>query len=606
MSLKHFVQSKDQIEEEIRRDVIEIRRALPQFGYREVTVFEEGRGGLLYCALWERIEKPGGLLLGMGYGRVSTILQSDNYSLVTQIRQQLELAKERGHDLRYLYIDAGYTGRDAHRPAFSHMMRHIVRRRDGQEEHIRFNYVYDVYRFYRNLHGLTSHYAILQENKVELVSAANRHTDFSSRDGKLLLYLKGIMGEMYLDDLSRTTRDNKFARVLKGYSNASQPPLGYCRGNCLDCTDNNGKGYCPRFGGPDLWRELGDDPKIFVPHPVEKLAVQRAFECYAAGQYSDGDIAQVLNQEHYRPDDGDTLPFRPKGRPGRPGKKRRFRKDSVRDMLQNPYYAGFVIYRPMKKKKGLRVQKGKRANPLGQAHKSTPADVGWLPGNHQALVGLDLFWNCLEIRGTKGHLPRSHYGRNARVYPLSGVLHCTRCEETFRGTAARGDIRYYEDRGRAQKISNCPIRSVRAERLEQPAFAHTLQLRIPEAWHSRIQSYFLDGDEEAGERRRERCSLESQLRAVKAQFELNEISQSEYLQAKHRLERELRRFDRQDKEIEKELAILLDDFPRLWNAATPLEKKSLTRCIYLRILVRDGEISDYIPRDPFLPLFPEG
>ena len=55
-----------------------------------------------------------------------------------------------------------------------------------------------------------------------------------------------------------------------------------------------------------------------------------------------------------------------------------------------------------------------------------------------------------------------------------------------------------------EKISNCPIRSVRAERLEQPAFAHTLQLRIPEAWHSRIQSYFLDSDEEAGERRRER------------------------------------------------------------------------------------------------------
>lgn len=599
MSLEHLVRPREQMEEEIRQDVIEIRRALPRLGYREATVFKEGRGGLLYCALWERVGEPDDRPQAIGYGRVSTILQSDNHSLLTQIRQQLDLAEERGHFIHAIYLDAGFTGRDDRRPAFSHMMRRLVR-----DKKVALNYIYDVYRFYRNLHGLTTHYAALQENGVELVSAANRHTDFSTRDGKLLLYLKGIMGEMYLDDLSRTTRDNKFSRARDGYSNASQPPFGYCRGDCLDCTDNNGPGYCPRFGSPDLWRELGDDPKVFVPHPIESAAVRRAFEWYATAQFSDRDVAKKLNQDRYRPQGGDPLSFRPKGRPGRARQGRRFRKDSVRDLLQNPYHAGFVVYRPTKKKKGLRTQKGKRGNPLGQTHKPTPADVIWFPGLHSPLVSQDLFQRCLEVRGAKGHLPRSYTGRTARVYPLSGVLRCARCGEVFRGTAARGDVRYYEDVGRAQEGTDCPIRSVRAEKLEEPVFAHTQQLRIPRDWYAPIQAYLQDDDEEAREHRRQRRSLQTQRRAVKAEFELGEISRGEYLQATRRIERELQRFDRQEEAVRKDVAALLADFSRLWRAATPLERKTLLRCIFLEISVRDGRITRYVPRDPFVSHFP--
>jgi DNA invertase Pin-like site-specific DNA recombinase len=598
MSLHRLIQPRQHLEDEIRQDVIEIRRILPQLGYGEVTVFQEGRGGLLYCALWERVAGSGDGPLAVGYARVSTILQSNNHSLVTQVRQQLELAQTRGHDLRYLYIDAGFTGRDDRRPAFSRMMRHVIRDKD-----IAFNYIYDVYRFYRNLHGLTTHYATLQENKVELVSAADRHTNYASRDGKLLLYLKGIMGEMYLDDLSRTTRDNKFSRARDGYSNASWPPFGYCRGRCLDCVDPNGQDYCPRFSGPELWRELGDDPKVFVPHPIESVAVRLAAEWYATGQYSDKDIAQGLNRYRHRVSAGTFLPFRPKGRPGRPGEKQRFRKDSVRDLLQNPYHAGFVRYRPTKKKEGLRHQAGKHANPLGQTHTLTPADVIWFPGRHTPLISQELFERCLQVRGAKGHLPHSRIGRTARVYPLSGLLRCVRCSGTFRGTAARGNIRYYEDAERAQGVSDCPIRSVRAEKLEDAVFAYVQRLHIPRDWYPDILAYLQD-DRASQDRRRQRRSLESQLRAIRAQFEIEAISQSEHIQAKRRVEHELQRLSRHKKDVEEGLATLLDDFPRLWEAATPLEKKALLRAIFLDIHVLDGEITAYVPRSPFTTLFP--
>ncbi|HID62068.1 MAG TPA: recombinase family protein, partial [Anaerolineae bacterium] len=503
MTTSQFLRSQDQREDEIRRDVIEIRHFLPQCGYREATVFKEGRRGLLYCALWQLTEKPDDRPGAVGYARVSTILQSDNHSLVTQIRQQLQLAQERDHIIRYIYIDAGYTGRDDRRPAFSHMIRHIARDNNSKgKKQIFFNYIYDVYRFYRNLNGLTSHYTLLQKNNVELVSTADKNTDYSSRDGKILLYLKGLMGELYLDDLSRTTRDNKYSRALDGYSNASQPPFGYCRGNCLDCTDPNGRNYCPRFGGPDLWRELGDDRKVFVPHPIESVAFQLAARRYVTGQYSDADIARLLNASGYQLDHHSTVPFRPKGRPGRPDKNRRFGKDSIRDMLQNPYYAGFVLYRPMRKneKNGLRDQAGKRANPLGQVHKRTPTNLIWLPGKHISLISPDLFQRCLEVRGAKGHRPHSSSNHKVRVFPLSGVLRCDRCGGTFRGTAANGDIRYYEDVNRAQGKSDCPVRSVRAEKLEEPVFAYVQQMHIPQDWYPDILAYVFQNDEQWNER----------------------------------------------------------------------------------------------------------
>mgnify|MGYP001150329044 FL=1 len=243
MSLGRLITPARELEAEIRQHVIEVRDYLAACGYREVAVFKESRNGLVYCALWELVDVPAHTSLALGYGRVSQDVQSKGHSLSTQVRHELDLAAQRGHLLRCIYVDAGVTGRDDRRPAFSRMMRRAVQ---GDVAAV---YCYDIHRFYRNLHGLTTQVSKLHENGVALISTADRNTDFSTGDGKLLMYIKGIIGERYLDDLSRTTRDNKLSRAMKGYSNASWPPLGYCRGNCLDCTDPNGEGYCPRFRG---------------------------------------------------------------------------------------------------------------------------------------------------------------------------------------------------------------------------------------------------------------------------------------------------------------------------------------------------------------------
>lgn len=631
------------VDEEIRRVVIEVRQVLPELGYRPAKVYKEARNGLIFSAVYELAGVSHDLARVIGYLRVSMYMQSDGHSLATQARQIIALAAERGRVVSCFYIDAGISGADSKRLAFQAMMRRAIHGGDRRYHAI---YCYDLYRFYRSLIGLTSNYRLLYEHGVELGSVAEKHTDLGKRDGKLLIYLKGIMGEMFLDDLSRTVRDNKFSRALKGYSNASCPPFGYCRGNCFQCTDNNGAGYCLRFDSrDDLWRELGDDSKVFVPHPIDQHAFRTAAELHVTGRFSDTDVARRLNPPRH-PDelarlirapraiiqevdgglilvqlqdetyalqhpDGELRFFRPKGRPGRAGPSRCFTKDSVRDMLQNPYYAGFVVYRQQRKKKGKRTQVHKRfKTPLSEMSRRRRDDAllegdhGMLfPGRHIPLITPDQYDQSQRVRGLKGHNP-SRVDLTRRIYPLSGVLKCMRCEERFRGNAANGNVRYYEDAGRAKGISDCPVRSFRAEGIENVVFAHVAQLQIPEKWHAEALVYLHEG-QEWDDLRRERRAVQTRLGAAREMRKQDTISQGEFRELERECLRRLEKLKRNTRAGDARYEELLRDFPRLWAAATVEERKGLLHCIFSAIWVRDGIITAYEPRDPFAALLPD-
>ena len=109
MSIKQLLTTQaDQLEEEIRQDVIEIRRELPRLDYRLKKVYKEARDGLIFCAIYERIGvvSPTEEAV-LGYLRVLMSQQSDNHSLVTQVRQMLALAQERGQRISHFCIEVG-------------------------------------------------------------------------------------------------------------------------------------------------------------------------------------------------------------------------------------------------------------------------------------------------------------------------------------------------------------------------------------------------------------------------------------------------------------------------------------------------------------------
>ena len=633
----------DQLETEVRQDVIEIRQELPKLGYRLKKIYKEGRNGLIFCALYEL---PGGgeeAERAIAYPRVSMYQQSGNHSLATQVRQILTVAEERDEVITRVYVEAGVSGADSRRPAFQAMMRDATH---GEENGSNYAAVicYDLYRIYRSLMGLVNSYEILSEQGIDLVSAAAKDTDLNSRFGKLLMYLRGIMGEMYLDDLSRTVTDNKYKRAMEGYSNASIAPFGYCRGNCFQCTDNQGAGYCPRFGiRQDLWRALGDDPKVFVPHPIDRHAFGIATDLHVTGDFSDADIARRLSRpfpdamEQMNLDNrvvvepleegraivqleddtfalqhpgGELQFFRPQGRPGCKDPNRRFSKDTIRDMLQNPYYAGFVVYRQQQKVRGKREQHHKRfKSPLSEMSRRERGDArlagehGMLfPGLHIPLIEVEQFERSQQVRGLKGYNP-SNATYTRRIYPLSGVLKCHRCGETFRGNAGNGDVRYYEDSGVARGISDCPQRMFKANQIEEVVFARVNQLQIPEAWDAEILPFLREGPE-WNELRRERLAVQSRLSAGREMLKDDILSKGEFKELQRRCERRLESLEREVHTDDERYCALLRYFSRLWKAATEEERKGIIRCIFLNIWLKDGEVVGYDVREPFANFFP--
>jgi len=146
MSIQQLLTNKaQQLDEEIRQYIIEIRKKLPELGYVLKGVYKEARRGMIFCAVYEQDGGHHAGVPGLAYLRVSRDLQSDNHSLVTQAMQILALAREHSITIARFYVDAGITGADSKRPAFQAAMRAAT---NGK---YRAFYTYDLYRFYRGL-----------------------------------------------------------------------------------------------------------------------------------------------------------------------------------------------------------------------------------------------------------------------------------------------------------------------------------------------------------------------------------------------------------------------------------------------------------------------
>ncbi len=139
--------------------------------------------------------------------------------------------------------------------------------------------------------------------------------------------------------------------------------------------------------------------KLAVPDPARAPLVLEMFERYAAGQESDRTLAAWLNA---------------KGALSARG--RQFGKDTVRDMLCNAAYAGYVT--------GLRDQS--RA----------------IRGLHEAIVPEALFDRVQEIRAYRATVKQP--SPPSDEYLLRKLLRCERCGGRMHGTrGSRPPVRRY-------------------------------------------------------------------------------------------------------------------------------------------------------------------
>jgi site-specific DNA recombinase len=371
-----------------------------------------------------------------GYRRVSMREQVDGFSLSAQETNIRQYVQSQGWEMTEIYTDAGISAKkDSNRPALNRLLQ------DARSGKIDVIVVDKLDRFYRHLRGLLSALDALNEASVSFVSVQER-LDFTTVWGKLTLTVLGTLAEVYIDNLRQETRKGKQQRARDGLWNGNIP-YGYCRGQCSDCQELNGVGYCPRVGKENL----GDGTRL-IPHPLESQVIQRIFAWYAAGKESDASIARRLST--YVLDEGGALP-RSRGIPGRPTTGGEIQKDLVRNWLTNIFYTGVIAYY------------GPASD--GRQHDRHPQAT--YPGQHQALVSPEQFVQVQELRRMRGNSPLvSKKGNRSRVYLLSGLLRCGYCGRPMRGSNARQSHYYYRDSTNVESVRSCPQQNIKAEEIE--------------------------------------------------------------------------------------------------------------------------------------------
>lgn len=533
-------------------------------------------------------------------------------SLSGQAQRIMDYAREQQLGEPQIYQDPGYSGRTSQRPGLRALKRAMKANR------VRVLIIDRLDRLSRNLFVLLDLVRLFNEHGVRLVSV-RENIDFSRHFGMLILYVLGALSEFYSRLLSEEMRLVRKHQAEQGRLSGSTP-FGYCNGRCSTCHHLNGPGYCPYAGGPD--RHNGE---FRIPHPVESVAVQLAYRWYATGTCSDDDIARHLNEETCVLEDGTEVGFRSAGRAGvqvkapdtaaldviwsadaaedaadvkdselryPPGP---FTRDTVRAMLSNPVYAGFVAYY------STHEAGEKGGKPLQGTKRKKPVNI--FEGQHEALVSLDLYRRVQTLRRNRGHRTTAEQNPT-RGYPLTGLLFCSAAHRPLRGIPAnQGRQRYYVDK-LCQNIlprEQWHQKNLRADHLEAQVAEMVGRLQLPAAWRERILAYvvYTDGTDEL---EREKFALRERLQRARELYEIGEYSRLKFEQVCAECRSQLAALVPEAGPLGHEAAAWLDNWPVLWASLTADEMKTLLAHIFTAIYVNDAGITEVELRTSFIGL----
>jgi site-specific DNA recombinase len=472
------------------------------------------------------------------YARVSTDMQAEGgKSIAAQLAEMREFAARRDWTVAAEFVDPGLSGTTMDRPALRNLLL-------AAEQHsFDILLVHELSRLSRRLFDTFRIFDQLGKLNVGFASVKEPDFDFSTPTGRLFLTILAALHQYYIDLLKMHTRKSKRQRAREGLYNASITPFGY--------------------------RHTGDanTPPLIVPE--EARAVQEIFRRYATGRYSYQEVADWINDSGFRTRSG-----------------RRFSKDTIADMLRNPFYKGFVAYG-----QGRRDQAAKEL----------------FPGKHQPLVGPELWDACRRIREQRRGAPRT-YQPKYRVYLLNGIATCDVCGRKLRAQGATSGS-YYREMSRARGFIDCPAASsgVRTDVIEEQIGAIFRHLHLPTDWQARLEELLdREGDRQTLESRRARLIAER--RRLKEMYVRGEFDEDPdlYDQEQARIRRELAELPAPaDLETIQRAAATLEELAQVWDEAGPADRRDLLRLALREVKVdmTQGRLATIEPYPVFVPLF---
>lgn len=476
------------------------------------------------------------------YARVSSEEQAKGYSIDAQLRACRNFAQEKGWTIVGEYVDEGKSARSEDinkRPQF----REMLKAASGRQFDVLV--VHKLDRFSRNLMVTLRSFDELSKNSVTFISLSEQ-IDYTTPIGRVFLAMSGAFAQFYSDNLSQETKKGWHERREQGF---------YC--GTLPFGAIKGKDGIPVADIQE--REIaGDGPEVTVRnHEGLKIAFKLAYE----GK-SDREVAVAMN----------TAGYRTTGTHG----ARPFSKDTVKDMLVNRFYIGYI------------------QNGAG----------GWLKARHDALVEPRIFEAVQEMRSTR-RLSRETINTSARTYCLSYIARCARCGGNIRmQTNSRGRARVY-CASRAAGLG-CDFSGTFLDVYEKQIEWYLDNFVIPDDYqrkileaHSKLRKAYDDVENR-------RKHIESSLRRLKEQYRWGHMSRDEYLKEYREAELQLRQlspYESREDELGR-LAGFLANVADAWRTASQEQRSKLARVLFDEVkLDSGGKVVAVKPRPELEPFF---
>jgi site-specific DNA recombinase len=462
------------------------------------------------------------------YVRESTEEQGQGFSPDAQRQAIAKFAAENSLTIVGEYCDfhSGWRKADG-RPEFQRLMA------DAAERRFDVVLVFHTSRFARNQVEARRYKALLRERLgIRVVSVTQpMGEDPTDPSAFLAESIHEMFDEYYSVSLSFWTRAGLAEKARQGHL-VGQLPWGYVR--------DPGSGEA-------------------VPDPEHAPLVLGMFQRYATGQESDRSIAAWLNAKGARTARG-----------------RAFGKDTVREMLVNAAYCGYVT--------GLRDQSRE------------------IRGRHEAIVPEELFDRVQEVRSWRTRVLKP--GPPSDEYLLRKLLYCERCGARMHGTrGSRPAVRRYVCSTRRYG-DPCGAPIVKAEPLEAQLVDWLRTFQPDDELRERVIAAIREAthDEDAGGARRR--DLTAQLERLQDLYVMGDITKPRYVLRRQALEDELERIGPPTDPQLDQAAALLADFGHFWEIEpSPAERRKLVAQLFERIWEHGGAIVAVKPRAAFAPYF---
>lgn len=221
----------------------------------------------------------------LGYIRRS--LENENLSLQTQERSIRAYAESQSWNIHNIYCDSGDSGKTLNRPAFQKMMTDLA----YSENKVDLILVMKLDRVSRHLKDIL----VLIEDELQTRSVGLKSVtetfDSSTAEGRLMISMLGSFAEFERNRISERMMDGKLQLAENGGWNGGLIPYGYHK--------------CP-------------STHQVVPHFADSETVRRLFGLFVDRGLSSIKLRDLTNCPLHR--------------------------DSIYDLLSNPFYAGLVEY----------------------------------------------------------------------------------------------------------------------------------------------------------------------------------------------------------------------------------------------------------------------